>query len=250
VQVKLQGRVALVFGGSSGIGRGCAEAMANEGAAVMIADPNEAGGAEVVAGIESGGGRALFVSTDITDEASVERAVAATVSAFGGLDSLVTSAGAGVRGDWQRGIDMFLNGPFYACRHALPELERRGGGTIINVGSVASLRGSNQAGGIEGTAYPMAKHGVLGLTKTLALAYGAKNIRVNCLCPGYIKTGLTKPLYEAPDSESFIKDNLRVPLGRWGEPEELGKVAAFLASDDSSYISGQAIVVDGGLTAR
>jgi NAD(P)-dependent dehydrogenase (short-subunit alcohol dehydrogenase family) len=248
--VKLQDRVALVFGGSSGIGRGCADAMADDGAAIVVADPNEEGGAEVVSGIEARGGRALFVATDISDEGAVERAVAATVERFGGLDVLVTSAGAGVRGDWHRGIEIFLNGPYYACRHALPELERRGGGTIINIGSVASLRGSLQAGGVDGTAYPMAKHGVLGLTKTLALTYGPKNIRVNCVCPGYIKTGLTKPLYEAPDADSFIKDKLRVPLGRWGEPEDIGKVVAFLASDDAAYISGQAITVDGGLTAR
>jgi len=247
--VKLQGRVALVFGGSSGIGRGCAEAMAAEGAAIVIADPNEAGGAEVVSGIEAKGGRALHVSTDIADEDAVVRAVATTVEHFGGLDSLVTSAGAPTR-DWHKGIDIYLKGAYYACRAALPELEKRGGGTIINVGSVASLRGSLMANGIDGTAYPMSKHAVLGLTKTLALSYGAKNIRVNCLCPGYIKTGLTKSMYESPDSETFIKETLRVPLGRWGEPEDLGKVAAFLASDDAAYISGQAIVVDGGLLAR
>jgi NAD(P)-dependent dehydrogenase (short-subunit alcohol dehydrogenase family) len=223
--------------------------MANEGAAIVVADPNEEGGAEVVAGIEAKGGRALLVPTDISDEEAVKRAVAATVDAFGGLDSMVTSAGAPSR-DWHKAIDIFLKGAYYAARHALPELEKRGGGTIINIGSVASLRGSLAAGGVEGTAYPMSKHAVLGLTRTLALSYGDKNIRVNCLCPGYIKTGLTKKMYEAPDSESFIKDTLRVPLGRWGEPEDLGKVAAFLASDDASYISGQAIVVDGGLLAR
>ena len=247
--MKLQDRVALVFGGSSGIGRACADAMADEGAAVVIADPNEEGGNEVVSAIEGRGGRALFVSTDIADEDAVARAVATTVEKFGGLDSLVTSAGASAR-DWHRGIDIFLKGPYYACRHAIPELERRGGGTIINIGSVASLRGSIQARGVDGTAYPMAKHGVLGLTKTLALTYGPQNIRVNCLCPGYIKTGLTKPLYEAPDADTFITETLRVPLGRWGEPEDIGKVVAFLASDDAAYISGQAITVDGGLTAR
>jgi NAD(P)-dependent dehydrogenase (short-subunit alcohol dehydrogenase family) len=215
----------------------------------VVADPNAQGGAEVVSGIESRGGRALFVSSDISDEESVAAAVATTVERFGGLDSLVTSAGANAQ-DWHQGIDIFLKGPYYACRHAIPELTRRGGGTIINVGSVASLRGSIQSRGVDGTAYPMAKHGVLGLTKTLALTYGPQNIRVNCLCPGYIKTGLTKPLYEAPDSDAYIKETLRVPLGRWGEPEDIGKVVAFLASDDAVYISGQAIVVDGGLTAR
>jgi NAD(P)-dependent dehydrogenase (short-subunit alcohol dehydrogenase family) len=247
--VKLQGRVALVFGGSSGIGRGCADAMADEGASVMIADPNEAGGKEVVAAIEGRGGKAAFIATDISDEDAVRRAVEATVGEFGSLDTLVTSAGAPIQ-DWSRGIEVYLKGPYYACRHALPELERNGGGVIINIGSVASIRGSIGTGNIDGSAYPMSKHGVLGLTRTLALAYGDKNIRVNCVCPGYIKTGLTQKMYESPDSESFIKDRLRVPLGRWGDPADIGKTAAFLASDDAAYISGQAIVVDGGLTAR
>jgi NAD(P)-dependent dehydrogenase (short-subunit alcohol dehydrogenase family) len=248
--VKLQGRVALVFGGSSGIGRGCAEAIAEGGAAVVVADPNEAGGQEVVEGIRAGGGEAAFVFSDISDEASVQQAVAFTVETFGKLDTLVTSAGASTRKDWHRGIDIFLKGPYYACRHALPELERNGGGVIVNIGSIASIRGSMNAGDIDGTAYPMAKHGIIGLTKTLALSYGDKNIRVNAICPGFIKTGLTKKLYEAPDADAYVRDTLRVPLGRWGEPEDIGRVAAFLASDDAGYISGQSIVVDGGMTAR
>jgi NAD(P)-dependent dehydrogenase (short-subunit alcohol dehydrogenase family) len=117
--VKLQGRVALVFGGSSGIGRGCADAMADEGASVMIADPNEAGGKEVVAAIEGRGGKAAFIATDISDEDAVRRAVEATVGEFGSLDTLVTSAGAPIQ-DWSRGIEVYLKGPYYACRHALP----------------------------------------------------------------------------------------------------------------------------------
>jgi NAD(P)-dependent dehydrogenase (short-subunit alcohol dehydrogenase family) len=247
--MKLENRVALIFGGSSGIGRGSADAMAAEGAAVVIADVDEQRGPEVVSEIEARGGRALFVSTDISDEDAVARAVQTSVDHFGALDSVVTSAGASAR-DWHRGIDIFLKGPYYACRHAIPVLIERGGGTIINIGSVASLRGSIQTSGVDGTAYPMAKHAVLGLTKTLALTYGPQNVRVNCVCPGYIKTGLTKSLYEAPDSDAFINERLRVPLGRWGEPEDIGKVVAFLASDDAAYVSGQAIVVDGGLTAR
>jgi NAD(P)-dependent dehydrogenase (short-subunit alcohol dehydrogenase family) len=248
--VKLQGRVALVFGGSSGIGRGCTEALAEEGASVVVADPNETGGNEVVEAVRAGGGTATFLSSDVADEASVQRAVAYTVETYGKLDILVNSAGAPTRKDWHRGIDIFLKGPYYACRHALPELERNGGGAIVNIGSIASIRGSANAGDIDGTAYPMAKHGIIGLTKTLALSYGDKNIRVNAICPGFIKTGLTKKLYEAPDADAYVTDTLRVPLGRWGEPEDIGRVAAFLASDDAGYISGQAIVVDGGMTAR
>ena len=246
--MKLDGRGALVFGGSSGIGRACVQALAAEGAAVMIADPNEAGAKDVVGAIAAAGGTAAFVATDISDESAVQAAVAATVDQLGRLDVLVTSAGASPP-DWHVGIDIYLKGPYYACRHALPVMEANGGGSIINIGSIASIRGAFVAG-IDNTAYPMSKHAVLGLTKSLALAYGPKNIRVNCICPGFIKTGLTKKMYEAPDADEFVKEKLRVPLGRWGEPEDIGKVAAFLATDDASFISGQAIVVDGGMTAR
>jgi NAD(P)-dependent dehydrogenase (short-subunit alcohol dehydrogenase family) len=243
--------VALVFGAASGIGRASAEALAERGSAVVIADPNEADGNDVIERIAAAGGSARFVATDITDEDAVQRAVKETVRVFGKLDTVVTSAGANSKGEdaWHRAIDIFLKGPYYASRHALPELERNGGGVIEHIGSIAAIRGSRM-GGIERSGYPSAKHGLLGLTKTLALAYGEQNIRVNAVCPGYIKTALTKDLYESPDSATIIKDELRVPLGRWGEPEEIGKVVAFLASSDAAYISGQAIVVDGGMTAR
>ncbi len=244
-------RVGLVFGGSSGIGRACAEAIAARGTAVVIADPDEAGGAETVTRITEAGGSAVFVATDITDERAVERAVAAAVSTFGRLDCVVTSAGASISGDgaWHRAIDIFLKGPYYASRHSLPELERSGGGVIVHIGSISSIRGS-LAPDVDRTGYPSAKHGVVGLTKTLALAYGPKNIRVNAVCPGYIKTALTKHIHEGPDADAFVTEKLGVPLGRWGEPDDIGKVVGFLTSDDAAYISGQVIVVDGGMTAR
>ena len=247
----LDGRVALVFGGSSGIGRACAEALADKGAAVVVTAPEGAAGNDVVTTIRSAGGSASYIAADITDESSVQQAVHGAVESFGKLDTVITSAGARVEGDdaWHAAIDLYLKGPYYVSRHALPELGRNGGGVLLHIASIAAIRGS-LAGSVDRSAYSTAKHGVLGLTRTLALAYGDKNIRVNAICPGYIKTPLTRQLYESPDTETFVKEQLRVPLGRWGEPEEIGRVAAFLASDDASYITGQAIVVDGGMTAR
>jgi NAD(P)-dependent dehydrogenase (short-subunit alcohol dehydrogenase family) len=241
-----------VIGGGSGIGRACARACAAEGAAVMVADLREAAARDVAAEIQSGGGSASGIAVDVTDEESVAAAVRATTREFGALDTLVTSAGGRASGEglWKHSVDLYLTGTYYACKHALAEMERAGHGVIINISSVAGVTGSIMQG-LEQTGYPSAKHGVIGLTKTLALGYAGKRVRVNAICPGYIRTGLTEPLYDTDDGGAeLIRERLRVPMARWGEPDEIGKVAAFLASDDASYITGQAIVVDGGLTAR
>ena len=251
--MKLENKVALVFGGSSGIGRASAEACAEDGAAVVVADVDVGGGTQVVEGLRADGGAATFVHTDITEEQAVEAAVRSTVDEFGSLDILVTSVGAETHSQdapWHFAIDLFLKGPYYACKHAVTPMEGGGGGSIINIGSIASVSGGTSTS-VEGTGYPTAKHGLLGMTRTIALAYASKNIRANVVCPGYIKTALTKPLHEQPDGgQGLITEKLRVPLGRWGEPHEIGRVVAFLASDDAAYITGQPIVVDGGFTAR
>jgi NAD(P)-dependent dehydrogenase (short-subunit alcohol dehydrogenase family) len=251
--VKLQDRVALIIGGASGLGRASALACAQEGAKVMIADVAEEGARQVVSGIDADGGSAAFISTDITDEAAVRRAVESTVQRFGRLDILVTSAGGGTADDdeaWHFAIDIYLKGPFYACKYAVAEMERTGGGAIVNISSIAGVTGGI-FGSVEQTGYPCAKHGVIGLTRTIALGYANRNIRANAVCPGYIRTGMTRALYDTPDGgQSLIQETLRVPLGRWGEAEEIGKVVAFLVSDDASYITGQPIIVDGGIMAR
>ena len=251
ISVKLKNRVVLVVGGASGLGRASARACAEEGATIMVADINAAGADDVVAGLRSSGGSASSVVTDLTDERSVEQAVQSTVREFGRLDVLITSAGSDpTRHEWHYAIDLYLKGPFYACKYALVEMERAGCGSIVNIASVAGVTGA-LTNSVEGSGYGCAKHGVVGLTRTIALTYAKKNIRANAICPGYIRTAQTRALYETADEgQSHVSEVLRVPLDRWGEPEEIGRVAAFLASDDASYITGQPIIVDGGIMAR
>jgi NAD(P)-dependent dehydrogenase (short-subunit alcohol dehydrogenase family) len=253
--MRLTGRVALVIGGSSGIGRACVHALAADGASVVVADVDDAGGEQTVADVTAAGGTAAFVHTTIMEEQSVADSVRFAVDTFGGLGILVTSVAgrppAGVQAPeaWKYMVDMFQTGPYYASRQALPAIVESGHGSVIHIASIAGIRGS-LIGDVDATAYPTAKHGVVGLTKTLALHYGPKGVRVNAICPGYVLTQANQHIYDADTDGTFARDTLRVPLERWGRPEEIGTVASFLASDDASFISGQVIVADGGMTAR
>ena len=253
--VRLDNKVALVIGAASGIGRASAEMSAEAGATVMLADIDEDRGAEATRAIRAAGGTAEFTRVDVTDEASVESLVAATVSAFGRLQVLVNTAGAGDLGSapgraWHDFIDLYLKGTYYGCLHAVDEIVAAGGGAVVNVASIAGVTGSVGTD-VAGTGYGTAKHGVVGLTRTMALAYAKKGVRVNAVCPGYVKTAITERLYSDEEtSRRMISDTLRVPMDRWGEPREIGAVVTFLASDAASFITGQPIIVDGGFMAR
>lgn len=245
----LDGKVCWVSGGASGIGRAAAESLAASGARVVIADLSPTAGKEVADHINGAGGKAIFSYADVLSSDSVSTSIGDAVSQFGRLDVIVNSAGrtsTDQDDDFEHNVDMFLLGTWRAMKAGIPRLQQSGGGVVINIASIAGVTGS-----IGPSGYGPAKHGVVGATKDAALKYAKDGIRVNVVCPGYIETPMTAPNRQSDaEGEALITQTLRVPMGRWGQPNEIGSVIAFLASDDASFITGQAIVVDGGLTAR
>jgi NAD(P)-dependent dehydrogenase (short-subunit alcohol dehydrogenase family) len=246
---RLQGKVAVVTGAGSGIGRATARRFAEEGAKVVVADLV---GADETADLI--GANAYGVTADAGLEQDVQGLVSAAEVHFGGLD--IFFANAGISGglasifeqspeDWQEILRVNLIGPFLAIKHAAPIMRARRGGSIICTASVAGIRA-----GAGGPAYSASKAGVIRLVQVAATQLCGSNIRVNAICPGLIETGMTKPLYEmarASGKEDQI-GHLN-PMKRGGEPEEIAGAALFLASDDSSYVNGHALVVDGGLSS-
>ncbi len=251
--MKLEGKAALITGAGSGIGRAIALLFGAEGASVLVSELNEEAGRAVAREIEDAGGRARFLPTDTSREDDVKAAIAAAVDAWGGLDILVNNAGiGGASYTWDQVIAVNLSGVYYGCLHGL-ETMREQGGVIVNMASMAGLVGFTVAalpevfGSAPGNAYIAAKHGVIGLTRQFALG-GAPEVRVNCICPGWIETALTQPLTQA---QSLLDWALQgTPMGRLGQPEEIAKAALFLAGDDSSFMTGAPLIVDGGWTAR
>jgi NAD(P)-dependent dehydrogenase (short-subunit alcohol dehydrogenase family) len=256
---RLAGRVGLLTGMASGIGRAGAEAFAREEAAVVALDIDAREGQKVVADITETGGRAIFHRGDAAKSADVQAAVAAAVEAFGHLDLVWANAGVNVfknivdttEKEWDRVIDVNLKGCFLVAKHSIPELIRAGGGTIVFTGSVNSFVGDPGA-----PVYCASKGGILMLARAIALEYADQHIRVNCLCPGSTDTPFQEAALraisgtEAEYDELVRQEEAAVPLGRYATPAEVAKAAVFLSCDDSSFVTGSALMVDGGYTTR
>jgi NAD(P)-dependent dehydrogenase (short-subunit alcohol dehydrogenase family) len=249
-----KGKVALITGGSSGIGRATALAFAHEGAQVVIGDVNRAGSEETVRMITAAGGEAFFVRTDVTQAAEVAALVAATVERYGRLDCAFNNAGIESSSvstadypeeDWRRIIDINLTGVWLSMKHELPQMLKQGGGVIVNNASALGLVAFAGA-----SAYVAAKHGVVGLTKTTALEYAKSGIRVNAICPGFIETPMLERigLLSDPKTKQAIT-NLH-PMQRMGAAAEMAAAVIWLCSDAASFVTGIALPADGGYTAR
>jgi NAD(P)-dependent dehydrogenase (short-subunit alcohol dehydrogenase family) len=249
----LEGKVAVITGAGSGMGAVAARLFAREGAAVVVADAIEERGRAVAASISESGGRALFVGVDVSDAQQVETMIDEAVARFGGLQVLYNNAGIFPPDDggtletpeatWDRVMNVNLKGVWLCCRYGIPAMLASGGGSIINVASFVALMGAATAQ----IAYTASKGGVLSMTREMAVEYARRGIRANALCPGPIETPLLAELLSDPARRA--RRLVHIPLGRLGQAEELARAALFLASDDSSYMTGASLVVDGGITA-
>ncbi len=253
--MRLEGKVAIVTGAGSGIGEGIATVFAEEGASVVIAERRADAGARVARAIQEAGGRALCVPCDVAVEADVAAMVEQTVAAFGRVDVLVNNAGVNfVKAfealtveDWDRVVGIDLRGVFLCIRACIEPFLRQGSGSVVNVASVHTVAGLPCA-----APYDAAKCGVVGLTRSLAVEYAARNIRFNCLSPGLIDTQIWHDVRDAAaDLEACLAHwQANIPMGRVGTPHEMGQVAAFLASDDAAYVTGANLMADGGMTSQ
>lgn len=249
--MRLAGKRAIVTGGAGGIGRATAAAFAAEGAAVAVLDLDEAGARDVADRITASGGTALALGVDVSDERAVAAAVEAVVGAFGGLDVVFNNAGIARRttavetalADWELSFAVNVRSIFLMCKYAIPHLEAAGGGSIVNTGSGWGLKG-----GARALPYCASKGAVVNMTRALAIDHGPANIRVNSINPGDTDTGMLRS--EAAQigwtEDAFLADAADRPLRRMARPEEIAAAVVFLASDEASFVTGSALVVDGG----
>ena len=250
--MRLENKVALISGGARGMGAVEARLFVSEGARVVIGDILEEEGRRTEAQINESGGECIFVRLDVTDEASWQQAVAATVARFGKLDVLVNNAGIfrteGVletSGElWDQVMEINAKGVFLGTKHAIPEMRKAGGGSIVNISSVAGL-----TGGPGSAAYRASKGAVRLFTKATAIQYAADGIRANSVHPGIIETDMTTPNLLV-DETARQRSAARHPMGRVGQPEDVAYGVLYLASDESSFVTGSELVIDGGLTAQ
>jgi meso-butanediol dehydrogenase / (S,S)-butanediol dehydrogenase / diacetyl reductase len=244
--MKLEGKVAFVTGFGSGLGQAIAVLFAKEGTALAGTSTTEAKGRDTVAMIEKAGREALFRQGDVSNSEQMNALIDDTVKQFGGLDIVVNSAGVRTNGSiteiteeqWDRTIDVNLKGVFVVSRLAIPEMIKRGGGVILNIGARSGMAG--QAGR---AAYCASKGGMITLTEAMAMDYAREKIRVNCICPGPTRT----PMVDTSTPEKLARYKTRVPMGRIGEPDDIAYAALYLASDEASMVTAAILPVDGGM---
>ncbi len=249
--MKLEGRVALITGGASGIGRATALLFAREGAAVAVVDLDGTGALAVAQEIENRGGQAIAVRCDVSQAADCRRAVEEAVSAFGRLDILFNNAGIIRRAnvleiseeEWDRAMAVNVKSIYLMSKYAIPFMAGAGGGAIVNTGS-----GWGLVGGRNAVSYCASKGAVVNMTRAMALDHAAQNIRVNCICPGDTDTGMLRSEARqlGATAEAFLVEAADRPLGRIGKPEDIAQAVFYLASDASSFVTGTTLVVDGG----
>jgi NAD(P)-dependent dehydrogenase (short-subunit alcohol dehydrogenase family) len=250
----LDGKVALVTGAASGIGRATALTFAREGAKLVVADMNEDGGQQTVHMITENGGEATFVQVDVSNATEVQAMISKTVETYGRLDCAHNNAGISSGGQraftadypeerWHQVIAINLTGVWLCMKYEIPQMLQQGGGTIVNTASVAGLVGLPYA-----SAYVASKHGVVGLTRTAALEYAKSGIRVNCVCPGYIETPMTEQGRSDPERMAHMLAS--EPIGRIGKPEEIAETVVWLCSEAASFVTGHTMTVDGGMVAQ
>jgi NAD(P)-dependent dehydrogenase (short-subunit alcohol dehydrogenase family) len=249
-----QGKVALVTGGSSGIGRATSVAFARLGASVVVADIDSKGGQLTVDTIKKNGGNAIFIKTDVSRESEVKAMVDQIITKYKRLDCAFNNAGILVRGpnaqtilcseeDWDKVIDTNLKGVWLCMKHEIPQMLKQGSGAIVNTSSIAGLVALENS-----LAYNASKHGVIGITRAAALEYAKNGIRINAVCPGFIRTPMLEDSLTSNKDADALTERLKatMPMGRRGKPEEIAEAVVWLCSDAASFITGHPLAVDGG----